>query len=59
VIYNPTVRMPVAGELAASLATAISGGQPVLLTDHGRPAAVLVDWDSWQELQYATETTSD
>jgi prevent-host-death family protein len=33
------------------LLDAVSGGQPLLLTRRGRPAAVLVDADSWAELE--------
>jgi prevent-host-death family protein len=33
------------------LLDAVSGGQPLLLTRRGRPTAVLVDPDSWAELE--------
>jgi prevent-host-death family protein len=33
------------------LLDAVSGGQPLLLTRRGRPAVVLVDPDSWAELE--------
>ena len=40
-----------AGMISRVLLDAVSGGQPLLLTRRGRPAAVLVDADSWAELE--------
>ena len=40
-----------AGVISRALLDAVSGGQPLLLTRRGRPAAVLVDADSWAELE--------
>jgi prevent-host-death family protein len=40
-----------AGVISRVLLDAVSGGQPLLLTRRGRPAAVLVDADSWAELE--------
>ena len=39
------------GVVSRVLLEAVSGGQPLLLTRRGRPAGVLVDPDSWAELQ--------
>jgi prevent-host-death family protein len=39
------------GVISRLLLDAVSGGQPLLLTRRGRPAAVLVDPDSWAELE--------
>ena len=39
------------GVVSRVLLDAVSGGQPLLLTRRGRPAAVLVDADSWAELE--------
>jgi prevent-host-death family protein len=39
------------GVVSRLLLDAVSGGQPLLLTRRGRPAAVLVDSDSWAELE--------
>jgi len=39
------------GVISRALLDAVSGGQPLLLTRRGRPAAVLVDADSWAELE--------
>jgi prevent-host-death family protein len=40
-----------AGVISRVLLDVVSGGQPLLLTRRGRPAAVLVDPDSWAELE--------
>jgi prevent-host-death family protein len=32
----------------------IADGQPLLLPHHGRPTAVVVDLDSWEEEELAT-----
>jgi len=39
------------GVVSRVLLEAVSGGQPLMLTRRGRPAAVLVDPDSWAELE--------
>jgi prevent-host-death family protein len=39
------------GAVSRLLLDAVAGGQPLLLTRRGRPAAVLVDSDSWAELE--------
>jgi prevent-host-death family protein len=39
------------GIVSRVLLEAVSGGQPLLLTRRGRPAAVLCDPDTWAELE--------
>ena len=39
------------GIVSRLLLGAVSGGQPLLLTRRGRPAAVLCDPDTWAELE--------
>jgi prevent-host-death family protein len=39
------------GVVSRVLLEAVSGGQPLLLTRRGRPAAVLCDPDTWAELE--------
>jgi prevent-host-death family protein len=39
------------GIISRLLLEAVSGGQPLLLTRRGRPAAVLCDPDTWAELE--------
>jgi PHD/YefM family antitoxin component YafN of YafNO toxin-antitoxin module len=45
--------LPVAGEASETLVTLISGGQPVVLVRNGRPVAVVIDVDSYQESEEA------
>jgi prevent-host-death family protein len=45
---------PSSGELDADLLAAISGGQAVVLTREGVPAAVVIDVDSYEEWSAAT-----
>lgn len=47
---GPT-RLPVLGEVPAALWWAVQEGQPVVLTRDGRPAVVVVDLDSWVEVE--------
>lgn len=47
---HESLSLPIAGEASASLCQAIAGGQPVVLVRDGRPAAVVIDVDSWPEL---------
>jgi PHD/YefM family antitoxin component YafN of YafNO toxin-antitoxin module len=42
--------LPVMGECSEELAERIAEGQPVVLTLAGRPAAVVVDVDTWAEI---------
>lgn len=44
-------RLEVAGECSPELAERIAGGQPVVLTLAGRPVAVVLDVDSWAEVE--------
>lgn len=41
----------IAGVLSRALLDAASGGEPLLLHHHGRLAGVLVDPDTWAELE--------
>jgi PHD/YefM family antitoxin component YafN of YafNO toxin-antitoxin module len=51
---NEPLFLPVAGEASETLVTLISGGQPAVLLDRlGRPAAVVIDVDSYQESEEA------
>ena len=44
--------LPVAGEASPALRAVVSGGQPVVLVDEdGRPVAVVIDVDSWNEVE--------
>lgn len=55
--YAGTDALPAAearGVVSRILLDAIAGGQPLPLTRRGRPAAVLVDPDSWAELEQLT-----
>jgi PHD/YefM family antitoxin component YafN of YafNO toxin-antitoxin module len=53
-----TVVLPVAGEASDRLVTLISGGQPVLLVRNGRPVAVVMDVDSYEEAEDALAATT-
>ena len=48
---DETLLLPIAGEAPEALVTLISGGQPVLLVRNGRPVAVVIDLDSYQEAE--------
>jgi PHD/YefM family antitoxin component YafN of YafNO toxin-antitoxin module len=43
--------LPVVGECSKELADRIAEGQPVVLTQAGRPVAVVVDIDTWAEAE--------
>jgi hypothetical protein len=45
--------MPVVGEITETTWDQVAEGQPVLLVRNGRPAAVIVDLDSWEEAELA------
>jgi PHD/YefM family antitoxin component YafN of YafNO toxin-antitoxin module len=45
---------PVAGEITEATWDQVAEGQPVLLLRNGRPAAVIVDVESWVEAELAT-----
>ncbi len=47
---HESLSLPIVGEASASLCQAIAGGQPVVLTRNGQAAAVVIDLDSWDEL---------
>ena len=53
-----TIVLPVAGEASDSLVSLISGGQPVLLVRNGRPVAVVLDIDSYEEAEDALAATA-
>jgi len=42
---------PVVEEASDAVFEAVSGGQPVLLVRRGKPAAVVLDYESWQEVE--------
>jgi prevent-host-death family protein len=45
--------LPVAGEISEATWDQVAEGQPVLLLRNGRPAAVIVDLESWEEAELA------
>jgi PHD/YefM family antitoxin component YafN of YafNO toxin-antitoxin module len=47
------VPLPVAGEISESTWEQVAEGQPVLLLCNGRPAAVIVDLESWKDAELA------
>lgn len=51
--------LPVGAEVSDELATAIAGGQPVVLTWRGAPVGVLIDVDSYQECCALVEADGD
>ena len=51
--------LPVAGEASDLLQELISGGQPVVLVDpSGHPVAVVLDLDSYEEVEDAAEAAA-
>jgi hypothetical protein len=52
-------RLEVAGECSPELAERIAGGQPVVLILAGRPVAVVLDVDSWAEVEQVDEAHGD
>ena len=50
-----TARLPVLGEASAELWEAVREGQPVVLTLHGRPALVVLDAESYAEVEALIE----
>jgi hypothetical protein len=44
---------PVVGEISETAWGQVAEGQPVLLLREGRPAAVIVDLESWEEAELA------
>jgi prevent-host-death family protein len=55
--HVPSLLLPVFGEASAALWEAVAGGQPVVLTRDGSPAAVVLDLDSYREAELAVEET--
>ena len=49
--------MPVVGEITETTWNQVAEGQPVLLVRNGRPAAVIVDLESWEEAEFAVSQT--
>ena len=47
----PVLLFPIAGEISETAWDQVAGGQPVLLLRNGRPAAVIVDLESWEEAE--------
>ncbi len=45
--------LPVVGDVSPMTAVQLSGGQPLLVCRDGTPVAVLVDLDSWAEIEAA------
>ncbi len=50
---RPVLPFPVAGEISETAWAQVAEGQPVLLLRYGRPAAVIVDLESWEEAELA------
>lgn len=47
------VAFPVAGELSQAVCQQLAGGQPLVLCSEGRPVAILIDLESWAEVEAA------
>jgi PHD/YefM family antitoxin component YafN of YafNO toxin-antitoxin module len=47
------VPLPIAGEIGDATWDQIAEGQPVVLMRNGRPAAVIIDLESWEEAELA------
>jgi len=47
------VPFPIAGEISEAAWDQVAEGQPALLLRNGRPAAVIVDLESWEEAELA------
>jgi prevent-host-death family protein len=50
--------LPVVGEAPAVLVDLVEGGQAVLLTRAGLPAVVVIDLDSYREMEQLAEAAS-
>jgi PHD/YefM family antitoxin component YafN of YafNO toxin-antitoxin module len=49
--------LPIGGELQPALCEAVAGGQPIAVVDtQGRPVAILLDIDSYAEMEEAALT---
>jgi prevent-host-death family protein len=51
--------LPVAGEASDELCEFIAGGQPVVLVRDGKPVAVVLDVESYEEAEAAVSTSPD
>jgi prevent-host-death family protein len=49
------VPLPIVGEITEATWDQVAEGQPVLLLRDGRPAAVIVDLESWEEAEIAAD----
>lgn len=47
----PVAELPVGGEVSEQLWQRVVEGQPMVLLHDGRPAAVVIDLDSWGEIE--------
>ena len=48
---NHPGELPVGGEVSDHLWQRVAEGQPIVFTRHGKPAAVLIDIGSWEEIE--------
>ena len=48
---GPPRELPVGGEVSDHLYQHVAEGQPMLLLHEGMPVAVMVDLDSWEEVE--------
>ena len=55
VLASPAPGVVLPGVLSRGLLDAVAGGQPLLLHQRGRLRAVLIDADSWAELEALAE----
>ena len=55
--HTAVLPMPVVGEITETTWNQVAEGQPVLLVRNGRPAAVIVDLESWEEAELAATQT--
>jgi prevent-host-death family protein len=53
------VALPALGEVDETLWEAVAGGQPVVLTHRGHPAAVVIDLDTFAEYEAALATEEE
>lgn len=51
--HTVVLPFPVVGEITDDTWDQVAEGQPVLLVRNGRPAAMIVDLDSWEESELA------
>lgn len=53
---SPATMLPTGGEIDDVLWAKVAHGQPVLLRREGMPAAVVIDIESWSEVEALAET---